>query len=593
MRDIEKAGLASTSSVYDIEEKILRGKGEHARCPRTGRTGCAYIDTVTGEDNVGRSTHMLSYAWSYQVQDIVDTLSSFCQEQGLDPKRTYVWICCFGVNQHCVKDAAVVPFGTFKEQFRQQVRNVGHILAMMAPWDSPEYIRRMWCVFEFSAAMAEGKQVTVVMPPRENGALLGALMAGRQQRVFDALSAIRIQDAHATHDNDKTNILKTIDPNTQDYNMSLAVAVVNAGVRDKLQSWFLESAAGCLERQLNQGARVDLQAICATSKLLIESTIYCGRACALLEEGLIHATQTGTSYALALMWLGRAHCVHGDNHLAFRYYAQAKAAYKCAGTSKGLEYSMLLLHTGMAHYDCGDNELALRAYEEATVALDAAGDAMIFQSGRVLCCRGLVHRTMGKPETALSCFAEATAAYESVGAVTGPSYADLFDCIGRAHYELGDIQEALRHFARAKAIFEASGLVSHRCYAEPILNIGICCRDQGDIQGALRNYARARAVLDAAGQTKRHYYARLLANIGVARRDQGDIKAALHHYAQAEKIYVANGVGRGPEYPGLLQKIAEAHLAQGEFEATSCRYAQAKDAFDGADATKSFNDASC
>ncbi|CAE7343014.1 unnamed protein product, partial [Symbiodinium pilosum] len=66
-------------------------------------------------------------------------------------------ICCLCINQHRVKEAhaagEVISFTEFKEAFGVRVAGVSHILAMMSPWNDPRYIRRVWCVFEFSVAM--------------------------------------------------------------------------------------------------------------------------------------------------------------------------------------------------------------------------------------------------------------------------------------------------------------------------------------------------------------------------------------------------------------------------------------------------------
>jgi hypothetical protein len=88
----------------------------------------------------------------------VDTLVSFCESHDKDPKRTYVWVCCLCVNQHRVveqtesgqtgmMDTEALDFFTV---FGERVTNIGTIIAMMAPWDSPTYLTRVWCIFEVS-----------------------------------------------------------------------------------------------------------------------------------------------------------------------------------------------------------------------------------------------------------------------------------------------------------------------------------------------------------------------------------------------------------------------------------------------------------
>ena len=37
----------------------------------------------------------------------------------------------------------MVPFEDFREEFQSRVTSIGHILAMMAPWDCPVYVTRV------------------------------------------------------------------------------------------------------------------------------------------------------------------------------------------------------------------------------------------------------------------------------------------------------------------------------------------------------------------------------------------------------------------------------------------------------------------
>merc|ERR1711972_527204 len=70
-------------------------------CTKDGSMGAAYVDVVSDDmDNKGQATHMLSYAWHYTVQEIADSLSTWCSRTHQDPKRVYVWMDCFCVNQH-------------------------------------------------------------------------------------------------------------------------------------------------------------------------------------------------------------------------------------------------------------------------------------------------------------------------------------------------------------------------------------------------------------------------------------------------------------------------------------------------------------
>ncbi|CAE7191373.1 unnamed protein product, partial [Symbiodinium microadriaticum] len=124
----------------------------------------AYVDCLQGADEAASASFMLSYTWGYKMGDIMDTLTQYCRDANLDPKRTYTWMCCFCINQHRVKETEAagetVPFEEFKKAFGDRVKGIGKIVAMMAPWKDPFYIKRVWCDFEMYTATSE-KQATV------------------------------------------------------------------------------------------------------------------------------------------------------------------------------------------------------------------------------------------------------------------------------------------------------------------------------------------------------------------------------------------------------------------------------------------------
>ena len=133
------------TKIYEIEDLnklddngIVREKGKDTTCPIDGRRGAAYVHILQGNEHVGPASIMLSYTWGYTIGDIVDVLNNYCTTNKLNPKEVYVWICFLCVNQHRViekkRKGEVVSFEEFRSIFFKRVTNIGHILAMMAPW---------------------------------------------------------------------------------------------------------------------------------------------------------------------------------------------------------------------------------------------------------------------------------------------------------------------------------------------------------------------------------------------------------------------------------------------------------------------------
>lgn len=249
LKEVQEAGLSERSTIYDIEDLrsnesgVIRRKGQHVVCPIDNQLGSAYVHALgKSKDNVGAANFMLSYVWGYPIGDIVDALWDHCSLQELDPKRTYIWICCLCVNQHRVasniRSGKEIPFRTFRKLFYSRATAIGHILAMFAPWDKPVYVQRVWTIFEFFTASTDGHNVTVIMPPREKRkmAMLIATKGDHAflHRLYKALQNTKVEEAEASYESDKTRILQLVERNTK-------VSEFNAKVNELLRRCVLDS----------------------------------------------------------------------------------------------------------------------------------------------------------------------------------------------------------------------------------------------------------------------------------------------------------------------------------------------------------------
>ena len=227
MAQVYAAGLDERARIYDLENLrkfnefgIIRQAGASVKCPMDGRMGAAYVHTLSGEDNVGAATFMISYAWGYTIGDIIDTLERHCELNSLNVKRSYVWICCLCVNQHRVvemkQQGKVVTFDDLATTFRSRVTGIGHIVAMMAPWFAPTYLERLWCVYEMYMAHLHGCKVTIGMPSSERDNFLhGFIASGSAEntlidKLLKTLNDTSVEEAKASVEADRFSILKLI-----------------------------------------------------------------------------------------------------------------------------------------------------------------------------------------------------------------------------------------------------------------------------------------------------------------------------------------------------------------------------------------------
>ena len=87
---------------HNINKPVLQEQSKGLKCLRNGEVGCAFVDYVAQEtpEHIGKAMCMLSYTWGYSIEQIGTVLEAYCEEEGLDLKTMYVWICFTCINQH-------------------------------------------------------------------------------------------------------------------------------------------------------------------------------------------------------------------------------------------------------------------------------------------------------------------------------------------------------------------------------------------------------------------------------------------------------------------------------------------------------------
>lgn len=281
LQEVTSAGFDDSASIYDLEDLssatlgVIRRKGEHIRCPVDGRLGSSYVHALqetAPSKAVGQATLMLSYGWKYSIGDIVNTLWDYCLTRQLDPESTYVWICCLCNNQHRIaeelRNGNEASFEAFRELFFHRVTGIRLVLAMMAPWDEPVYLTRVWCIFELFAASSSASsfhddsiqktktgdiQVEIVMPPREQEKMKKSISDGGVDRLYEILGKTKVQNANASHEMDKINILQMVESGP-------GYHFLNARVDDLLRGWVREAIVREIQKPTNTNGEDDASA---------------------------------------------------------------------------------------------------------------------------------------------------------------------------------------------------------------------------------------------------------------------------------------------------------------------------------------------
>lgn len=497
--EVEAAGLSHESLVYQIEEKVIRGKGKGARCPRDGQPGAAYVDTLqSGPGHAGHAQLMLSYTWGYAVGDIVHTLRSLCTRTGRDPAHTFVWICCLCINQHRVQEARAkgdtVPFEQFKAEFESHVCGIGHVVAMMTPWRNPRYLQRVWCVFElFSAVAHEAIEVTVVMTPADVEDMQATLLdAQNLGDLWKALGNVNIEAAHASVEEDKVRILSLIKER-------LSFPALNAKVSEFLRDWVLRTCELAVTLSTKRGDAANLVHL----GVLMTQFGRLDRAEVLYNQARDLCVATGTPEtvdgARALFGSGEVKHMRRDLPGALAEYTEARRIHRAAGTSGSPDEARVLGGIGWVNQSQGDLAGALASFTEARRILIATSSLDSSNGARVSGGIGWVNSSQGNLSEALAAFMEERNIHEALGTLETPDGARVFASIGRVKHLEGDLTGAAAAFTETRRIRLATGTLETIEGARMLFGLGRLKQLQGDEIGALVELKEAKRVYATIG----------------------------------------------------------------------------------------------
>ncbi|CAJ1404838.1 unnamed protein product [Effrenium voratum] len=561
---VEAAGLSRESKVYEIEPAVIRPKGLRVRCLRDNRMGAAYVDSIFGAANAGPASFMLSYTWGYQIGDISETLSEFCSSRGLQ-LVTYVWICCLCINQHRVKEAqsagAVVAFEDFERAFGERVSSIGHVIAMMSPWDEPLYISRVWCDFEmFTAIHVAQSQVTVVMPPREAQGLRKELTHGRGiGAVWNTLSSLDVECAQASVSRDRDLILQLIQHGPGFHQLNMVIG-------EHLKDWILRSCEGHLLQSLEQGDYDSAEAagnLCNEVGSLLSVMGCLGRAEHVLKQGIRLQEEAGAldspGGAELQSSLGEVYEKQGDLETASELYERAWAAFQSSDSASRAPPSaaVLLRRRGRLRGLRGDAAGKLRLYAEAREALAAAEALETSEGAMLLSSLGAAKRQEGDLEAALEAYEAALKIHETLRTLETPEGATLLSNIGVARLRQRKKKKATEAFNRALKIREKTGTLETSAGATLLTNIADVKALLNDTEAELQLYLQAKDIRQRIGTLNSSAGAVLLSHLAGIFAKRGETSTALEWLQRSREAREQSGTLDTDAGAKLLAKTGE------------------------------------
>lgn len=300
---------------------------------------------------------------------MADALSLWCEKAKRNPDNVFVWLCALCHNQYgsYSSNSESNRDGFLHEAvlheisgLQTQLHSIGTLLVLMSPIESPLYLQRAWCLFEFYSACSAPKCDIRILLSRGDEERLQATMLQYDgfSRLFDCISIASIQNAKTSEPHDRDGILRFLFANDdaelmpiqqnvhdvlpQDGYLSsqcksaAAVEIVNGKISEALMHWFFDKAQALLQRLIGGQAWVPPEAFANVGSLLCRDAQFAPLGYLVLQQGLQYSRVSGTTttagYAFLLKNMGKCLESQGRHQEARLYFADAEAAHPNSNT---------------------------------------------------------------------------------------------------------------------------------------------------------------------------------------------------------------------------------------------------------------------
>jgi tetratricopeptide (TPR) repeat protein len=309
---------------------------------------CDYLYQDCGATYVGEATVLLCHTWHYKFLDVVRAVLNLFD----NARHTIVWLDLFSGNHH---RQPLIPVDWLCGPYRMAMSQFNRVVLVLAPWQTPIPLGRMWCLWEIYCAIVD----------RSSPITLEVAMTGKGTKAFLKSLFTSIRDMHAAIST--VNVLSAGVSNEDHYRAILA-AVDSCGGADafneKVKSIFFNwlysvaldlsasmcagvTASGTSEKTptpAEEKYHLPLDSLTADVYCLLESSNNYQQADSLLSNELsIRRKLYGPNHYRTLhvrSLIARCWMATGELDLAFECYKELLAVYS---SKKDADYKTEIL----------------------------------------------------------------------------------------------------------------------------------------------------------------------------------------------------------------------------------------------------------
>lgn len=210
--------------------------------PKTKECELSYCDMILEQAKkdseldgvVGIATVFVSHAWKYKFLDVLDALKYHFKDE---PDKI-VWFDLVSNNQHKATD---LPYEWWATTFKDAIKQMGHTVMIMAPWNDPIPYTRAWCIFEAYCTNTTGAKFEVAMSSKEKRSFINECIDNPERTINQMLSVINAEKSKAFKVEDEERIHSVIAD-------KVGFSSINAMVFEQLRDWVITVVMDQLEK---------------------------------------------------------------------------------------------------------------------------------------------------------------------------------------------------------------------------------------------------------------------------------------------------------------------------------------------------------
>lgn len=133
--------------------------------------GVSYNETVGDKANL-----FVSFAYCNDFAGLINAIQTYLVDNGMDEDSTFLWLDPFVNDQWYHAENSFEWWSTI---FKSAIADFGHTVAVLSPWNSPDFLTRAWCLFEFFCSVessATGCKFGIAMSATDQLAFMNGLI---------------------------------------------------------------------------------------------------------------------------------------------------------------------------------------------------------------------------------------------------------------------------------------------------------------------------------------------------------------------------------------------------------------------------------